>query len=113
MIDSSMVAINIGDLTNNWIGRLMSKYADQETTRQQAIKLIEWYLGSSGVYWAGVVGGNHDFWGHEHGNVLDFIMRSLFYCSLMVILGYFFNIRPFKYNFIFFLAAFLNFYPIY
>ncbi len=76
MIDSSMVAINIGDLTNNWIGRLMSKYADQETTRQQAIKLIEWYLGSSGVYWAGVVGGNHDFWGHEHGNVLDFIMRT-------------------------------------
>ena len=54
----------------------MSKYADQETTRQQAIKLIEWYLGSSGVYWAGVVGGNHDFWGHEHGNVLDFIMRT-------------------------------------
>ena len=54
----------------------MSKYADQETTRQQAIKLIEWYLGSSGVYWAGGVGGNHDFWGHEHGNVLDFIMRT-------------------------------------
>jgi len=76
MIDSSMVAINIGDLTNNWIGRLMAKYADQETTRQQAIKLIEWYLGNSGVYWAGVVGGNHDFWGHEHGNVLDFIMRT-------------------------------------
>jgi len=76
MVDSGMVAINIGDLSNNWIGRLMSKYADQETTRKQAIKLIEWYLSKTGVYWAGVIGGNHDFWGHEHGNVLDFIMRT-------------------------------------
>jgi hypothetical protein len=76
MVDADMVAINIGDLTNNWIGRLMSKYADQETTRKQAIKLIEWYLTKTNVYWAGVIGGNHDFWGHEHGNVIDFIMKS-------------------------------------
>ena len=39
-----MMGICVGDITNNWVGRLMKKYADQETTRKQAIKLIEWFL---------------------------------------------------------------------
>lgn len=31
-----MIGICVGDITNNWVGRLMKKYADQETTRKQA-----------------------------------------------------------------------------
>ena len=73
---ADMVAINIGDLTNNWVGRLMKLYAYQETTRHQAIKMIKWLLTQSGVYWAAVIGGNHDIWNTEGGDVNRFIFQN-------------------------------------
>lgn len=53
----------VGDLLNNWPNgsRLASKYADQETTEEQAHTLMTWLL--AGRKWAGVVWGNHDVWG--------------------------------------------------
>ena len=73
---ANMVAINIGDLTNNWVGRLMKLYAYQETTRHQAIKMIKWLLTESGVYWAAVIGGNHDMWNTEGGDINQFIFQN-------------------------------------
>jgi len=52
------MAVNIGDTTNNWVGRLMGLYANQEVTSKQALKLIEWLL--SELPWLITVGGNHD-----------------------------------------------------
>jgi len=71
-----MIGICVGDITNNWVGRLMKKYADQETTRKQAEKLIEWFLSEAGVYWAAVIGGNHDIWNTDGGDINKFIFRS-------------------------------------
>lgn len=51
---------NVGDLSNNWIGRLARLYANQATTAAEAVKLIEWFVNR--VKWLYLVGGNHDVW---------------------------------------------------
>jgi hypothetical protein len=53
-------AANIGDLTNNWVGKLAGLYAHQHTTDDEGVALIEWLLES--VPWLFVVLGNHDKW---------------------------------------------------
>lgn len=53
---------NIGDSTNNWVGRLMRLYAEQETSRQTARELARWFLADSGVKWLCWLMGNHDEW---------------------------------------------------
>ena len=55
-----MFAGNIGDTTNNWIGRLARLYANQSTTAKEAWQIAEWFLTS--VDWLYVIGGNHDAW---------------------------------------------------
>jgi hypothetical protein len=57
-----LYAVNIGDTHNNWVGRLMSKYADQDMSRDTAFKLIEWFFNHSGVKWLIMLLGNHDVW---------------------------------------------------
>jgi hypothetical protein len=51
---------NIGDTTNNWVGRLARLYADQSTSAAEAWQLAEWFL--NGVPWLYLIGGNHDAW---------------------------------------------------
>lgn len=53
---------NIGDTTNNWVGRLMAKYANQETSRETADRLAEWFMLESEVEWLVWLLGNHDLW---------------------------------------------------
>lgn len=53
--------INMGDLTNNWIGRLSRLYAHQPNTDDEGVALMEWLLTSAP--WLMVVLGNHDKWG--------------------------------------------------
>ena len=53
-----ILAVNIGDSTNNWVGRLMKLYADQEVTSKQALKLIEWLM--TQLPWLVDKEGNHD-----------------------------------------------------
>jgi hypothetical protein len=55
-------AISIGDTTNNWTGKLMRLYANQETSRKTARKMIKWFLVESGVNWLVWIMGNHDEW---------------------------------------------------
>lgn len=54
---------NIGDTTNNWAGRLVRKYADQETSAKTAGKLAEWFMLDAGIKWMIFLLGNHDAWG--------------------------------------------------
>ncbi|MEM7069831.1 MAG: hypothetical protein AAF478_13215 [Pseudomonadota bacterium] len=53
---------NIGDTTNNWVGRLMAKYADQECSKTNADRLAEWFMFDSKVKWLVWLLGNHDLW---------------------------------------------------
>ena len=54
--------INLGDLQNNWTGRLMRLYADQDTSLKTASKLAKWYMLESGIDWLVWILGNHDLW---------------------------------------------------
>lgn len=63
MNTKGMLAANVGDVTNNWVGRLAQLYGDQSTKRREAIKLAEWFL--SGIKWLYLVSGNHDAWSGE------------------------------------------------
>ncbi len=57
--------INIGDTTNAWAGRLVKKYADQETSAKTAGRLAEWIMLDAGIKWLVFLLGNHDQWGDQ------------------------------------------------
>jgi hypothetical protein len=66
---------NVGDTTNNWIGRLARLYAQQSTTAREAWALAEWLfemIGDKAIY---LVGGNHDAWSGD-GDPLSWIARQ-------------------------------------
>lgn len=51
---------NIGDTTNNWIGRIGHLYGQQSTSAEEAWQLAEWFL--KNTPWLYLIGGNHDAW---------------------------------------------------
>lgn len=55
-----MFAGNVGDTTNNWVGRLARLYANQATTASDAWRIAEWFVKS--VPWLYMIAGNHDMW---------------------------------------------------
>lgn len=55
-----LFAACLGDLTNNWIGKLARLHSDQHVTDAEAEELVEWFLSSA--QWLFVVLGNHDRW---------------------------------------------------
>lgn len=68
-----MFAVNIGDVANDWGGRLIKKYADQDTSVHTARRLVEWFLLKSGIPWIVWLHGNHQHMGgsmplHEEMN---------------------------------------------
>ncbi len=58
-----LYGINIGDTTNCWGGRLIRKYADQDSSVKTARRLAEWFLLNSGVRWLIWLYGNHEHMG--------------------------------------------------
>lgn len=62
MQQPGIFAVNIGDTTNNWTGRLLAKFADQDTSQATARKLAKWLLRDSGINWLCWLMGNHDSW---------------------------------------------------
>lgn len=59
----NIYAVNIGDIHNNWAGRLTHLYANQETSKKTAWKLAKWFLRDSGIRWLAWLDGNHGAWG--------------------------------------------------
>ncbi len=51
---------NVGDYSNNWVGRLARLYGDQATSAREAWVLVEWLISST--HWLYLIGGNHDMW---------------------------------------------------
>lgn len=70
-----LFAACIGDLQNNWIGRLARLYAHQETTHHQAWQLVEWFVHELAGHWLFMVQGNHDHWSGS-GDPLRWIQRQ-------------------------------------
>ena len=64
---------NIGDTTNNWVGRLEKLYAKQSSTLDDAIALAEWLCKS--MEWAYFVIGNHDSW-NQGSYILKLLLRQ-------------------------------------
>lgn len=52
---------NVGDTTNNWIGRLARLYGQQSTSAVEAWGLAEWFV-KEVRGWIYLVSGNHDAW---------------------------------------------------
>jgi hypothetical protein len=55
-----LFAANVGDLHNNWVGRLARLYGQQSLSAAEAWVLVEWLF--TACDWLYVVGGNHDVW---------------------------------------------------
>ena len=70
-----LYAACIGDLQNNWIGRLARLYGEQETTAGQAWQLVEWLVSELSEHWLFMVQGNHDHWSGS-GDPLRWIQRQ-------------------------------------
>lgn len=68
-----MYAGHIGDLTNNWVGRLAKLYAHQRTTFDEGIRLTEWMLKRCPTLF--LVAGNHDLWNNGM-DILRFITKQ-------------------------------------
>lgn len=58
----NLFAINIGDTTNDWTGRLAKLWANQDTSAHTAKKMVKHYLAERGVPWFLWLHGNHDMW---------------------------------------------------
>lgn len=65
----------IGDVQNNWVGRLARLYANQETTESQSWQLAEWFVQSLSAKWLFMVQGNHDAWS-GNGDPMRWIQRQ-------------------------------------
>jgi hypothetical protein len=68
-----MFAANVGDLQNNWIGRLAHLWGQQSTSAAEAWALTEWLVRSTP--WLYLLGGNHDCWSGA-GDPLKWIMQT-------------------------------------
>lgn len=66
-----LFAGNVGDMHNNWIGRLGRLYGQQSTSANDAWRLVEHFIGK--VNWLYLVGGNHDAWTGA-GDPLDWMV---------------------------------------
>ncbi len=64
---------NIGDTTNNWVGRLEKLWKHQTTTEEEALRLAEWLFKS--VPWIYMVLGNHDNW-NQGQHLIKFLSRD-------------------------------------
>jgi hypothetical protein len=64
---------NVGDVSNNWVGRLARLYGEQATSAKQAWRLVEWLLKDLKLLY--LIGGNHDGWSGA-GDPLQWIMKQ-------------------------------------
>lgn len=68
-----VLAVDVGDNSNNWVGRLMRLYADQEVTPKQSLQLIEWLM--CALPWLHWEDGNHDLWNTDKGDPVSIMHR--------------------------------------
>ena len=69
--------INIGDTVDNWGGRLVRLYAENDVSKATERKLAEWFLKDSGVKWLVWLDGNHDTMGSGFTDYMRAINGSI------------------------------------
>lgn len=70
-----MFAACVGDMTDNWIGRLAKLYANSTMRASDGWRLSKWLLES--MPWLILVGGNHDAWSvHAGADPLGWIAKD-------------------------------------
>ena len=57
----------VGDVHDNWIGRLARCYANSSATASEGWRASRWLLQDAGLQFLAIVGGNHDAWAHGPG----------------------------------------------
>ena len=66
----------VGDLTNNWVGRLTKLYEHQQDGKKDALLAVEWFINMVGVgNWLAIVNGNHDMWSGAE-NIVNWLCRN-------------------------------------
>tara|TARA_Y100001938_G_scaffold146696_1_gene226108 strand:+ start:102 stop:1145 length:1044 start_codon:yes stop_codon:yes gene_type:complete len=65
--------VNIGDTTNNWGGRLIQLYAEEDISRSTERKLARWFLKEAEIPWLVWLHGNHDTMHSEFSTYLKAI----------------------------------------
>ena len=71
---AGLLGANVGDYSNNWIGRLAHLYSQQTTSAREALVLVEWFIRS--MRWLYLIGGNHDAWSGDGDPVAWFARQS-------------------------------------
>lgn len=66
----AMYGVNIGDVTNNWVGRLERLYGDQRTTKADEVRLCRWFIKHD--FWLAHIIGNHDAWNNGKFLIKEF-----------------------------------------
>jgi len=69
-----LLGANVGDYSNNWVGRLAHLYGQQGTSSREALVLVEWFIRS--MRWLYLIGGNHDCWSGDGDPVAWFARQS-------------------------------------
>lgn len=72
--EPGLYGANLGDLTNNWVGRLLRIAADESIAQHEEKRLARWFLYEAGIPWLWHILGNHDEWNggpelYRHMNV--------------------------------------------
>ena len=67
---------NLGDTTNNWVGRLTRLYMHQDQSRDSALQGAEIFISGLGIEWLLLIRGNHDIWSGDLKNDPLYWMQS-------------------------------------
>lgn len=69
----------LGDIWNNWVGRLQRLWADQSINAKEAQALVQHYFDTVGRLLFFILG-NHDLWNGKE-DILDFMLQSTSDCT--------------------------------
>lgn len=77
-----LYAGNVGDTTNNWVGRFARLYGSQETSEEMGWRLAEDWLKrfvdkAGNSKWLYIIGGNHDIWHGEGRDPIRWITHQM------------------------------------
>lgn len=69
----------VGDVSNNWVGRLARLYAEQSTSAAEALALVKWFVHEGA--WHALSTGNHDTWSGPQDPVSRECMATGTWCE--------------------------------
>lgn len=71
-----MYSVCVGDLVDNWVGRLMRLYAESDISVSTGWRLVRWFFQETNLKWLVTVLGNHDTW-NQGGLLIREIARNV------------------------------------